>query len=334
MANIPPAGASPQKNDATENSAGRGGRGITLQFSVLRAREQFYALLMFGCASVSVVTTAAIVVVLMRESFFHERAFFRQVSIWHFLTDLRWAPQFDDGFGILPLLSGTLMITGIAALIGLPLGLLSAVYLSEYANRSTRKWLKPALELLAGVPTVVYGFLGLVFLTPYVLRPLLQDGLGLEVEQSNCLSAGIVVGVMIVPMISSLSEDVLRAVPRGLREAAYALGATKYEVVTRVVVPSALSGILASFLLAISRSIGETMAVLIAAGARSTIVVNPLNGGSTMTAYIANISGGDAEAGSIEYMSLYAVAMTLFLLTLSLNIVSQWILSRYREAYQ
>lgn len=306
--------------------------------SWLRAREAMIQWLLFACALLSVVTTVSIIFVLLYESVLSlpgHRPFFSEVSVWQFLTDTRWTPQFaDKHFGILPLVCGTLLITVISGVVGLPMGLVSAIYLSEYAGPRRRKFLKPALELLAGIPTVVYGYFGLFFITPYVLRPVLQDGLGLEVGIFNALSGGIVVGLMIMPLVSSLSEDVLRSVPKSLREAGYALGATKFDVSAKVVVPAALSGILASFLLALSRAIGETMAVTIASGQFPRITVNPLIEIQTMTSYIVNVMKGDTPVGSIEYKSLYAVALVLFLTTLTMNYISQWILQKYREVYQ
>ena len=254
------------------------------------------------------------------------------------MTDTKWTPQYGEGnFGILPLLTGTLLVTGIASLIGLPVGLLSAVYLSEYASSRVRSMVKPMLEILAGIPTVVYGFFALVFITPYLLQPmnpLLNSVFGTEFGLFNALSGGIVVGIMIIPMVSSLSEDVLQAVPRGLREAGYALGATRYEVSMQIVVPAALSGILASFLLAISRALGETMAVTIACGFSSSgISFNPAGSTATMTAAIVNVAGGDAGAGSVQLQGMFAIALALFVVTLVMNILSQFILNRYREVY-
>jgi phosphate transport system permease protein len=218
-----------------------------------------------------------------------------------------------------------------SSLIALPVGLLSAIYLSEYAPRGVRSVLKPVLELLAGIPTIVYGYLALLLVTP-VLKALFEP-FGLRVETFNALSACIVVGVMIIPMVSSLSEDVLSAVPRGLREAAYGLGATKFEVSTRVVLPAALSGVVASFILAVSRAIGETMAVVLAAGMRPQITLNPLTSIETMTTYIVAVTGGEASYGSPKYLSLFAVGMALFVITLGLNILSGLVLKRFREVY-
>ncbi|MBD3676732.1 MAG: phosphate ABC transporter permease subunit PstC [Planctomycetaceae bacterium] len=295
---------------------------------------------LFSCAFLSVLTTLGILYVLFSNAVYsfdsETTAFFQEVSIGDFLTDTEWTPQYknDRHFGILPLALGTLKITGIAALIGLPIGLAGAIYLSEYASPRMRNAIKPTLEVLAGIPTVVYGYFALIFVTPYLLQPFFSDLLGFEVKIFNAASAGIVVGIMIIPMVSSLSEDVLRSVPRSLREAGFALGGTRFDVSTKIVLPAALSGIIASFLLAISRAIGETMAVTIAAGLLTTTSLNPFESSQTMTAYIVNVSSGDTPVGSIEYKSLYAVAITLFFATLAMNILSQWVLKRFREVYQ
>lgn len=295
-------------------------------------KEQCIRLLLFCCALLSVITTIGIVLVLLSETYL----FFSQVSLSAFFADTVWAPYAEGNrrFGIWPLLCGTCLVAGIAGVIGLPLGLLSALYLSEYASERSRAWLKPTLEILAGVPSIVFGFFALVFVTPWVLRPIFKDALGFDVGQFNVLSAGIVVGIMIVPTISSLSEDVLRSVPRGLREAGLALGSTKFDVSVRIVLPAALSGILAAFLLALSRAIGETMAVTIAAGSKPNLTLNVFESVQTMTAYIVSVSTGEASAGSIEYRSLYVVGMSLFLITLTMNIVARFILRRYRNVYQ
>ena len=291
---------------------------------------------MLLCASLSILTTVGIVFVLLNESVYNVTggtAFFQEISPWKFLTGTKW--HWDSGdFGVWPLLTSTLQVALIGGLVSIPLGLASAVYLSEYATPRTRRIIKPTLELLAGIPTVVYGYFALIFITPYVLRPLF--GLvGLEVGVFNGLSAGIVVGIMIIPMVASLSEDALRAVPQSLREAAYALGSNRFDVSARVVVPAAFSGIMAACLLAISRAIGETMAVVIAGGQNTSgLSVNPLREVFTMTSYIVNVSSSDVEAGSLEYKSLYAVALTLFCMTLTMNILSQWIMRRFRETYQ
>ncbi len=295
-------------------------------------KEQCIRLLLFLCALVSVATTAGIILVLMFETV----RFFSHVSLGAFFGDTVWQPQSNDDprFGIWPLACGTFLIAGIAGVIGLPLGLLSALYLSEYASERSRSFLKPTLEVLAGIPSIVYGYFALVFITPYVLRPIFMSGLGFDVGPFNVLSAGIVVGIMIVPTISSLSEDVLRSVPRGLREAGLALGSTKFDVSVRIVLPAALSGIMAAFLLALSRAVGETMAVTIAAGSQPNLSLNVFKSIETMTAYIVMISLGEASAGSIEYSSLYVVAMSLFLITLAMNVVARFILRRYRNEYQ
>lgn len=316
--------------------------------SFVRLKESGIRTLFFLCAAVSILTTAGIVTVLFSNAIYDlsparvdaegnahpNEAFFQQVSLTEFVTETRWTPQFSEKhFGILPLVCGTLLISGIAACIGLPIGLCSAIFLSEYAAPRTRAFIKPVLEILAGIPTVVYGYFALVFVTPYVLRPIFHDLLGMDVGVFNAASAGIVVGIMIIPMISSLSEDVLRSVPGSLREAAYALGSTRFDVSTRVVVPAALSGIIASFLLAIARAIGETMAVTIAAGQTATVTADPFHSVATMTSYIVNVSLGDTEIGSIEEKSIYAVGLTLFLMTLVMNIISQFVLRRFREVY-
>ncbi|MBX3424684.1 MAG: phosphate ABC transporter permease subunit PstC [Pirellulales bacterium] len=277
------------------------------------------------CAAASVATTAGIVLVLLSQSI----PFFREVSLTEFLTGTRWSPLFSPPqYGILPLVCGTALVSGGAALIAIPLGLGTAIYLSEYASPGVRHVVKPLLEILAGIPSVVFGYVAVVFVSPLIRRAFP------EADFFNALNASIVVGVMILPMITSLSEDVLRSVPRSLREGAFALGATKLDVTMGVVVPAALSGIMASFLLAIARAIGETMAVTLAAGATPQLTLNPLKSIQTMTAYIVEVSQGDAAAGTPEHRSIFAVGMALFLITLLLNVVAQWILSRMREKYE
>ena len=283
-----------------------------------------YALL-FACACVSILTTVGIVLVLLREA----AKFFQQVSVVEFLTDTQWTPLFQpQHFGILPLFCGTLLVTFGAGIIALPIGLASAIYLSEYASNSVREVVKPVLEILAGIPSVVFGFVAIVTVSP-MIREMFPTA-----EMFNALSASIVVGFMILPMVVSLSEDVLRSVPLSLREAAYALGATKFDVTVKVVVPAALSGIVASFLLAISRAIGETMAVALAAGAMPRLTLNPLVQIETMTAYIVRVSKGDLPTDSLEYRTIFAVGLALFTITISLNIVAQWFVSRMREKYE
>jgi phosphate transport system permease protein len=312
--------------------------GLGPRFSLSRVREQAIRLILLGCALASILTTVGIIYVLLSETIFAippNEAFFQLVSPWHFFTDTRWTPQFSDRhFGILPLLCGTFLVAGIAAVIGLPIGLAGSIYLSEYASPRTRNLVKPILEVLAGIPTVVFGYFALVFVTPYALRPVFTGLFGWDVQVFNAASAGIVVGIMIIPIVSSLSEDALRAVPQALREAAYALGSSKYHVSTRVVVPAALSGVLASFLLAISRAVGETMAVSIAAGQTPVLTLNPLRSVETMTAYIVNVSFGDKPHQSLDFKALFAVAMTLFVMTLVMNILSHLVMRRFRETYQ
>jgi len=279
---------------------------------------------LFFCALASVLTTLGIVLVLIFETF----SFFEEVSILDFLTSTKWAPTYrPQHFGVLPLINGTLMIAVGAGIIAIPLGIASAVYLSEYAGVKVRQIVKPVLEILAGIPTVVYGYFAISFITP-LLREIVPDA-----NIFNAASASIVVGIMILPMVSSLSEDAMRAVPRSLREGAYALGSTKFEVSTKIVVPAALSGILASFILAISRAVGETMAVTLAAGATPKLTLNFFESIQTMTAYIVQVSLGDTPYGSIEYKTIFAVGMVLFIMTLLMNIASMWIKERYREVY-
>jgi phosphate transport system permease protein len=290
-----------------------------------RIGEGILQLILFLCGSLSVLTTLGIVGVLIFETV----EFFREVSFVSFFFDTQWTPLFDDKhFGIWPLIAGTFLTAMIAVLIAIPVGLLSAIYLSEYASAGVRGAIKPTLEVLAGVPTVVYGYFALLFVTP-LLQQIIPGMSGF-----NALSAGIVMGIMIIPMVSSLSEDAMYAVPNSLREAAYALGASKLQVNLRVVVPAAFSGIAASFLLAVSRAVGETMIVAIAAGQQPRLTLNPLVPVETMTAYIVQVSLGDTPTGTLEYRTIFAVGMMLFLSTLGLNLFSQWLRERYREQYQ
>jgi phosphate transport system permease protein len=281
--------------------------------------------LLFLCALVSVATTIGILVALLGPTI----DFFGEVGIWEFFTGTRWAPLFQpQDFGVLPLVIGTLTTTFWACLVALPFGLGAAIYLSEYARDRTRRYLKPALEVLAGIPTVVYGYFALTFFTP-----LLKD-VGLPVEVFNALSAGLVMGIMILPTVASLSDDAMTAVPMALREGAYGLGASRLQVSTRVVVPAALSGIIASFVLGISRAVGETMIVLIAAGAQPTLDVNPFHAVETMTAYVAATGIGDVPTGSVEYKTIFAVGTTLFVATFIMNLVSIRLVRKYREVYE
>lgn len=278
-----------------------------------------------GCAVISVITTVGIVVVLLSQSI----PFFREVPLLDFLTGTKWAPLFEpQHFGILPLLCGTFLVAGGSATIAIPLGLGTAIYLSEFASPTTRNLVKPLLEILAGIPSVVFGYVAVIFVSP-MIRQLFPSA-----DLFNALNACVVVAIMILPMIISLSEDVLRSVPRSLREGAYALGATKLDVTVRIVVPAALSGIMASFILAITRAVGETMAVTLAAGADAKMTLNPLTSVQTMTAYIVEVSQGDIPAGSIEHRTIFAVGLTLFVSTLLLNMLAQWTLSRMREKYE
>ena len=287
--------------------------------------ERAIAGLLFLCGAISILTTAGIVIVLFTES----AGFFRKVPIGEFLTGTRWSPLFaDQHFGILPLLNGTFLIAVGAMAIALPVGLTSAIYLSEYATPKLRGAVKPILEVLAGIPTVVYGYFALTFITPVIRTVFPSTGI------FNAASGAIVVGIMIIPMVASLSEDALNAVPQSLREAAYGLGATKFEVSTRVVVPAALSGIVASFILAISRAVGETMAVTLAAGATPKMTLNFLESVQTMTAYIVQISLGETPHGTLEYQTIFAVGLVLFFITLGMNILSQRITRRFREVYE
>jgi len=280
--------------------------------------------LLMLCASVSIITTVGIVYTLVSETVL----FFREVPIVEFLTGTRWSPLFEPrAFGILPLLAGTLLITIIACVVAMPIGLASAVYLSEYAPRRVRNVVKPILEVLAGVPTIVYGYFALSFMTPIVRAIFPETGI------FNALSAGIVVGIMIIPMVTSLSEDAMNAVPKSLRDGAYALGATKFESALKIVLPAALSGIVASFVLAFSRAVGETMIVTVAAGATPNLTFNPLESIQTMTAYIVQVSLGDTQRGSIEYGSIFAVGMALFIITFLLNSIAQYVARKFREEY-
>ena len=287
--------------------------------------ERIIQLILFLCSIVSIFTTIGIVSVLI----FEAALFFQEVSIFEFLTGTKWTPLFaSKHFGILPLVTGTLLTSVGAMFVALPLGLLSAIYLSEYAPDVARRILKPILEVLAGIPTVVYGYFALLFVTP-ILR-----GISDNISVFNGLSASIVMGIMILPMVSSLSEDAMRAVPRSLREGAYALGSTKLEVSTRVVIPAALSGIVAAFILAMSRAIGETMIVTVAAGQNPNFTFNPFVPIETMTAYIVQVSLGDTPTGTLEFKTIFAVGLSLFVITLGMNLLSQFIVRRFREVYE
>jgi phosphate transport system permease protein len=289
-----------------------------------RAGEWVIERILFLCASLSVLTTAGIIIVLLIETL----GFLREVSIVEFLFGREWTPLFaNKRFGVLPLVAGTMLVSSIAMIVALPMGLISAIYLSEYAPAGLRRVVKPVLELLAGVPTVVYGYFALMFVTPLLQRFI--PGLA----GFNALSPGIVMGIMILPLVSSLSEDAMRAVPRGLREGAYALGATRMQTALTVVVPAAFSGITAASILAVSRAIGETMIVAIAAGQQPRLTANPFVPIETMTAYIVQVSLGDTPQGTLEYRTIFAVGMLLFIMTFTLNLASTWLRERFREEY-
>lgn len=284
-----------------------------LRSSFVYARESVVKVILLLCALVSVFTTLGIVVVLSVQAY----EFFQEVPIWDFLTDTQWTPLFSDQhFGILPLLTGTLLTSFIALLVSVPLGLIIAVFLSEYAAAPVRKTVKPFLEVLAGIPTIVYGYFALITVTP-----LLQHFFP-TLSGFNALSPGIVMGIMILPLVTSLSEDALRSVPSGLREGGYALGASKLQVSLSIVFPSAFSGIIASIILALSRAVGETMIVAIAAGQLPQITLNPMNPVATMTTYIVSVSQGDTPHGTLAYNTIFAVAIALFIFTFILNIIS------------
>jgi phosphate transport system permease protein len=287
--------------------------------------ERIIKLLLFLCATLSIFTTIGIVSVLLFEAIL----FFQEVSIFEYLGSTKWTPLFSSkSFGVWPLITGTVLTSVGAMVVALPLGLLSAIYLAEYAPDRVRRVVKPVLEVLAGIPTVVYGYFALLFVTP-ILRQI--NG---EISVFNGLSASIVMGIMILPMVSSLSEDAMQSVPRSLREGAYALGATKLEVATKVVVPAALSGIVAAFILAASRAVGETMIVTIAAGQNPNFTLNPFVPIETMTAYIVQVSLGDTPTGTIEFKTIFAVGLSLFVITLGMNLLSQYFVRKYREVYE
>ncbi len=303
-----------------------------------RSRQRSEVLIRYAliaCSLITVLTTVGIVLILLFEAW----NFFREVPVTDFLFGTTWTPLFSGSqqeFGVLPLVMGTLMTSLVAACIALPLGLAAAIYLSEIATERARSILKPVLEILAGVPTIVYGFFALTFITPVLLDPILPN-----IGTFNGLSAGIAIGIMAMPTVASLSEDALRAVPRSLREAAFGLGATRFETTVRVVVPAAISGIVASFILAISRAVGETMIVAVAAGqspagqsGASQSVFDLQHSMQTMTGFIAYTFSSDVARGSVEFYSLFGVGLLLFLITFAMNMVSQWVTRKYREEYE
>jgi phosphate transport system permease protein len=289
-----------------------------------KRREKAIEMVLLLAAFVSVFTTAGIVYILLKESF----AFFTHVSLWDFLTDTQWTPLFDDAhFGIIVLLSGTLTSSAVALAVAIPMGTIIAIYLSEFAGHKTRETLKPLLELLSGVPTIIYGYFALLFVTP-----LLQKVFP-ELPGFNVLSAGLVMGIMIIPYVASLSEDAMRAVPMGLREGSYAMGATRYQTAVKVVVPAALSGIASAYILGISRAVGETMILAVAAGMQPTLTFNPMEPAATITSYIVQVALGDLPHGSIGYQTIFAAGLMLLLLTLVFNMLGYWVRRKYREAY-
>jgi phosphate transport system permease protein len=295
---------------------------------VRRLKERIIELILLLAALSSVAITLGIVYTLIKESL----AFFAHVGLWNFLTDTQWTPLFADAhYGILPLLSGTLTVTMIALVVAMPLGTISAIWLSEYAPHRIREILKPTLELLGAVPTVVYGYFALLFVTPILQKLLLN--FGIDLPGFNMLSAGLVIGIMIIPYVSSLSEDAMHAVPMHIREGSYAMGATRMQTALRVVVPSSFSGITAAYILGISRAIGETMVVAVAAGMQPNLTANPLRPAATITAYIVQVSLGDLPHGSIGYQSIFAAGLALMLMTLVFNIGGYLLRKRYREAY-
>ena len=292
-----------------------------------RVREWLVEAMLVGCAVLSILITFTIIAVLVREAW----QFFSMdgVTFGEFFGTTKWSPLFTGDIGVWPLVCGTLLVTGVAMMVALPLGLVTAIYLSEYAHPRVRSTLKPTLEILAGIPTVVYGYFALMVITPG-LKVVFQDG----VTVYNALSAGLAVGVLCLPTVCSLSEDALRAVPRSLRDAAYGLGATRFDVATKVVVPAALSGIVSAFLLAIARAIGETMIVALAAGATPKMTLNPGSEIQTMTGWMVQMALGDASHEGMEYFSMYAVAAVLFVITFSLTVIGNVIRNRFREAYE
>jgi len=297
---------------------------VAVKRRFFKMKEKGIETVLFLSALSSVLITLSIVFIL----FYEALGFFKDVSILEFLTGRQWTPLFaNPKFGILPLVTGTLLVTGVAVIIALPVGLIVAVYLSEYAPFRVKEIAKPILELLAAVPTVVYGYFALLFLTP-LLQKVIPNLSGF-----NALSPGIIMGIMIIPYVSSVSEDAMKAVPMHIREGSYATGATKFQTAFKVIIPSAFSGIAAAFVIGISRAIGETMVVAIAAGMMPNLTVNPIEPIQTLTAYIVGVSLGDVPHGTLEYKTIFAAGITLFLMTLFLNILGYWFRRRFREVY-
>ena len=292
--------------------------------SARKRKDKLIEAVLLLAACVSVFTTLAIVYILVKESV----VFFSNVPLWTFLTDKQWTPLFDDAhFGIAVLLSGTLSSSLVALAIAIPLGTIIAIYLSEFAGYRTRELLKPVLELLSGIPTIIYGFFALLVVTPLIQK------IYPDLPTFNILSAGIVMGIMIIPYVSSLSEDAMRAVPMSLREGAYAMGSTRFQTATRVVVPAAFSGIASAYILGISRAVGETMILAVAAGMQPNLTLNPLEPAATITSYIVQVALGDLPHGSVGYQTIFAAGLTLMLLTLMFNLLGYWLRRKFREAY-
>lgn len=289
-----------------------------------KRREKIIETVLLACACVSVFTTLGIVYILVKESL----VFFAAVPLWTFLTDTQWTPLFSDAhFGIRVLMAGTLTSTAVALLVAIPLGTIIAIYLSEFAGHRTRETLKPILEMLSGVPTIIYGYFALLFVTPLLQK--IYPGL----PTFNILSAGIVMGIMIIPYVSSLSEDAMRAVPMSLREGSYALGSTRYQTAVHVVVPAAMSGIASAYILGVSRAVGETMILAVAAGMQPNLTFDPTEPAATITAYIVQVALGDLPHGSIGYQTIFAAGLSLMLLTLTFNLLGHWMRRRFREKY-
>ncbi len=310
---------------STERLTGAARLAELAQIKAKRKRtDKMVELVLLSAACVSVFTTLAIVYILLRESL----VFFSNVPLWTFLTDTQWTPLFDDAhFGIMVLLSGTLSSSMVALLIAIPMGTIIAIYLSEFADHRLREVLKPVLELLSGVPTIIYGFFALLAVTPLI--QMIYPGL----PTFNVLSAGIVMGIMIIPYVSSLSEDAMRAVPMSLREGSYAMGATRFQTATRVVVPAAFSGIASAYILGISRAVGETMILAVAAGMQPNLSLNPLEPAATITSFIVQVALGDLPHGSVGYQTIFAAGLTLLLITLLFNLLGHWLRRKYREPY-
>ncbi len=315
-------------SDPAVNAAPPTGEARLAQFAKAKAararKDKFIEAILLAAACVSVFTTLAIVYILVKESV----TFFRNVPLWTFLTDRQWTPLFDDAhFGILVLLSGTVSSSMVALAIAIPLGTIIAIYLSEFASHRVRETLKPLLELLSGVPTIIYGFFALLVVTPLIQK------IYPDLPTFNILSAGIVMGIMIIPYVSSLSEDAMRAVPMSLREGAYAMGSTRFQTATRVVVPAAFSGIASAYILGVSRAVGETMILAVAAGMQPNLTLNPLEPAATVTSFIVQVALGDLPHGSVGYQTIFAAGLTLMLLTLLFNLLGYWLRRKYREAY-